>query len=201
VLAAASTGLFAPARPAFAALDAEELLKPGPLEEMSMGAQDAPVAIIEYASLTCPHCAAFHADTLPALKEKYVDTGKARFIFREFPFDDAALVAFMLARCAGPNRYFAMVDVLFAQQAIWTAQNRNVLDELFKIARLAGFTETTFRECIANEEIAKGVREVKDRAALEFGVRSTPTFFINGEQLNGNQPIERFDEVIASVSG
>lgn len=192
---------FAFGRPASAALDEDELLQPGSLGEMFIGPEDAPVTIIEYASMTCPHCAAFHADTFPVLKERHIDTGNARLLFREFPFDDAALVAFMLARCAGPDRYFAMIDVLFEQQRVWTSPDNNVLNELFKIARLAGFTESTFRECIANEEVAAGVREVKDRGALEFGVRSTPTFFINGERLDGNYGIDAFDDLIDDIIG
>ncbi len=188
-------------RSAFAAVDEDDLLEPGELADMFIGEEDAPVTIIEYASLTCPHCRAFHVDTYPELKEKHIDTGQARLIFREFPFDDAALAAFMLARCAGEDKYFAMIDVLFEQQAIWTSRDRNVAEELFKIARLAGFTEASFQECLTNVELAQGIRAMKDHAALNFGVRSTPTFFINGEQLDGNYPLSRFDEIIEDIIG
>ena len=180
---------------AHAAADVEELMKPGPLGDKFVGSEDAPVTIIEYASMTCPHCATFHIQIYPKLKEKYLDTGKARLIFREFPFDDRALAAFMLARCAADDKYFPMIDVLFEQQAVW-ARSEQPAQELFKIARMAGFTEETFNACLKNKEVAAGVHAVKERAALEFGVRSTPTFFINGEQMSGAQSIERFEELI-----
>lgn len=182
-----------------AAVDNDELMKPGPLGDRSVGPDDAPVTIIEYASMTCPHCASFHKGTYRQLKEKFIDTGKARLIFREFPFDDLALAAFMLARCAGEDKYFAMIDILFEKQAVWTSRDNNPADELFKIARLAGFTEESFNACLQNKDIAAGVHAVKDRASLKFGVRSTPTFFINGEQLDGNHSIEKFEELINGI--
>lgn len=184
---------------AYAGVDEAELLEPGPLGEQFVGPADAPVTIVEYASMTCPHCASFHVQTYPKLKEKYLDTGKARLIFREFPFDDRALAAFMLARCAGEGKYFPMIDVLFEQQAVW-ARSDNPAQELFKIARLAGFTEESFNACLSNKEIAAGVHAVKDRAAQKFGVRSTPTFFINGEELSGNQSIENFSKMIDQLT-
>ena len=180
---------------AHAAADQEELNKPGPLGEKFVGDENAPVTIIEYASMTCPHCASFHIKTYPKLKEQYLDTGKAKLLFREFPFDDRALAAFMLARCAADDKYFAMIDVLFEQQAVW-AQSNQPAQELFKIARLAGFTQETFNACLQNKDVAAGIHAVKDRAALEFGVRSTPTFFINGEEVAGSQSIEKFQELI-----
>src|SRR6202008_1998594 len=109
---------------------------PPALGERALGQAAAPVTIIEYASATCPHCAHFQKDTFPALKRDYIDTGKVRFIFREFPFDDLALAAFMLARCAPEDKYFALIDVLFEQQEKWVKDNPR--DELFKIAQLAG---------------------------------------------------------------
>ncbi len=190
--AALGTGLVGPAH---AGADEEELNKPGPLGEKFVGEENAPVTIVEYASMTCPHCASFHLQTYPKLKEQYLDTGKAKLLFREFPFDDRALAAFMLARCAADDKYFAMIDVLFEQQAVW-ARSDKPAQELFKIARLAGFTEETFNACLKNKDIAAGIHAVKDRGALEFGVRSTPTFFINGEEVSGAQSIERFQELI-----
>lgn len=179
------------------ATDMEELLKPGPLGDRSIGSDDAPVTIIEYASATCPHCANFHVNTYPMLKEKYIDTGKARMIFREFPFegDDRSLAAFMLARCADDSKYFPLIDELFTQQDTW-ARSEQVARELFNIARNAGFTKETFEACLQNSEVAAGIRAVRDRAATEFGVRSTPTFFVNGEELKGALPIEKFAEII-----
>jgi protein-disulfide isomerase len=166
--------------------------------ERALGDENAPVTIIEYASATCPHCARFHIDTFPALKEEFIDTGKVRFVFREFPFDDLALAAFMLARCAPEERYFPIVDVLFEEQQSWTQDPRG---ELLKIARMAGFTEESFNQCLENEEIAKGILEVRTTGAEQYGVESTPTFFVNGTVIQGNQPIERFREAIAQAEG
>ena len=176
-------------------VDDEKLMKAGPLGEMAIGDEKAPVTIVEYASATCPHCANFHKGTFKALKEKYVDTGKVRFVFREFPFDNASLAAFMLARCAPKDKYFPMIDILFEQQRSWAGQGADVRGELFKIARLAGFTEKTFEECLKNEEIAKGVIAVRD-VGTELGVASTPTFFINGSKMTGNNGIGQFEAMI-----
>ena len=181
-------------------VDLEALHAPGPLGPIAEGNPDAPVTIVEYASLTCPHCAAFHVETYPQIKEKYIDSGQARLIFREFPFEDVALAAFMLVRCAPDGRQWAMIDVLFRQQEVWAARDANPRDELFKIARLAGFTEQSFNECLKNEEVARGILAHREKGA-EFGVRSTPTFFINGRVLRGNQPLEEFEALIAEALG
>src|SRR5262245_21089582 len=122
-----------------------ELMAPGPLPEMSLGDPKAPVTIIEYASMSCPHCAAFHESTYPDLKKKYIDTGKVRFIFREFPLDQLAAAAFMLARCGDKDRYFGMIEILFAQQRDWVVQRP--LQPLMGIAKQAGLSEQQFNEC------------------------------------------------------
>ncbi len=111
-----------------------------------MGPESAPVTIIEYASMTCPHCAAFENTVFPELKKKYIDTGKVRFILREFPLDGLAAAAFMLARCAGPDKYYPMVETLFNQQQKWAV--RNPIEPLMAIAKQAGFTQQTFEACI-----------------------------------------------------
>src|SRR5690606_31840101 len=139
---------------------------------------DAPVTIVEYASMTCPHCAHFHETTLPAIKEKYIDTGKARLIFREFPFDPRAEAAFMLARCSDDN-YFAMVDVLFRQQRNW-ASVEDARSALLQISKLAGFSQESFEACLTDQKLLEDVRAVRTRGAEDFGVDATPTFFING---------------------
>jgi protein-disulfide isomerase len=175
-------------------VDQAKLLEPPTLGDRVLGKPDAKVTLIEYASATCPHCARFHVETFPSLKKDYIDTGKVKFIFREFPFDDLALAAFMLARCAPEDKYFPLIDVFFEQQQGWTQGNPR--DELFKIAQLAGFTQASFDECLKNEAVAKGIHEIRDRAANEFGVDSTPTFFINGEVLNGAQPLDEFRKMI-----
>ena len=178
--------------------DLATLNEPPAIGDRVLGEADAPVTVIEYASATCPHCASFHTDTFPTLKEEFIDTGKVRFVFREFPFDDLALAAFMLARCAPEERYFPLIDVLFEEQQTWT---KNPHEELLKIARMAGFTAESFDKCLANEEVAKGIIAIRTTAGEKYGVDSTPTFFINGEIFKGNQPIESFREAIAEAEG
>jgi protein-disulfide isomerase len=171
-----------------------DLMQAGPLGEESMGNDKAPVTIIEYASMTCPHCAHFALNTFPEIKEKYIDTGKVRFILREFPFDPVAEGAFMLARCAGKDKYMPMVETLFAKQADWVVQKP--LDPLKEIAKQAGFTGESFEQCLANQKILDSIQAVRDRASQKLGVNSTPTFFVNGKKMNGDLPIEEFAKVI-----
>jgi protein-disulfide isomerase len=178
----------------------EALADNGPLPEKAIGPPDAPVTVIEYASMTCGHCANFHAGTFKALKERYVDTGKVRFVFREFPLDPLAAATFMLARCAPEDRYFDVVDMFFETQAQWTRTDDPV-GELFKLARQAGFSQDEFQACLTNQQLLDGINAVKDRGAEAFGVTSTPTFFINGERLRGDRPIEDFAEKIDPLVG
>jgi len=156
--------------------------------EMTLGPDTAKVTVIEYASATCPHCAAFHNKTYPALKKEYIDTGKIHFVFREFPHQDAALAAFMLARCAPKEKYFPLIDVLFATQTEWA---QNPLAGLNKIAQQAGFTKESFEACMKNETVAKDILAVRSKAE-GFGVTSIPTFFVNGEKFEGEMTIEAF---------
>jgi protein-disulfide isomerase len=180
--------------PAEGHVDVMELMKPGALPDKSLGKEDAPVTVIEYASTTCPHCAHFANTTFEPFKEKYVDTGKVRYIFREYPFDPRAEAAFMLARCAGDN-YFPMIEVLFKQQAEW-ARADNASEALLKIARLAGFSQESFNKCLTDQKLLDDVRAVRDRAAKEFGVNATPTFFINGDKYAGALEIDQISAII-----
>jgi protein-disulfide isomerase len=175
-------------------VDMAELLKPGALPDKSMGKDDAKVTIVEYASMTCPHCAHFNDTTFPDLKKNYIDTGKVRYILREFPFDPRAEAGFMLARCAGDN-YFAMIDVLFRQQEQWAAGD-NTKDALLQIARLAGFTQESFNACLTDQKLLDQVRAVQKRGADEFKVDSTPTFFINGKTYKGAMSIAEMSAII-----
>lgn len=194
----------APAKPATPAaaqvpesqgtVDMAELLKPGALPDKQLGKDDAKVTIVEYASMTCPHCAHFAETTFPALKTKYIDTGKARYILREFPFDPSAEAGFMLARCAKDN-YFPMVDVLFRQQANWVGVS-NTKDALLQISKLAGFTQESFEACLTDQKLLDDVRSVQKRGANEFKVDSTPTFFINGKTYKGAMSIEEMSAII-----
>jgi len=175
-------------------VDMAELLKPGALPDKSMGKDDAKVTIVEYASMTCPHCAHFNDTTFPELKKKYIDTGKARYILREFPFDPRAEAGFMLARCAGDN-YFPMVDVLFKQQSNWAAAE-NAKDALFQLSKLAGFTQESFNACLTDQKLLDQVRAVQKRGAEEFKIDSTPTFFINGKTYKGAMSIAEMSAII-----
>src|SRR5262245_48824554 len=169
-------------------------MKPGALPEQVLGAADAPVTIIEYASMTCPHCAAFHEKTYPELKKKYIDTGKVRFIFREFPLDPIAAAGFMLARCAGEGKCFPMIEALFHQQKEWAVQRP--IPPLLNIARQAGFSQQSFEQCLANQKLLEDIEKVRERGAKEYGVSSTPTFFVNGKVQRGAPTIEELDKLI-----
>jgi protein-disulfide isomerase len=194
----------APAKPATPAaatapeaqgtVDMAELMKPGALPDKQLGKDDDKVTIVEYASMTCPHCAHFAETTFPNLKTKYIDTGKARYILREFPFDPSAEAGFMLARCAKDN-YFPMVDVLFRQQANWVGV-QNTKDALLQISKLAGFTQESFEACLTDQKLLDDVRSVQKRGANEFKVDSTPTFFINGKTYKGAMSIEEMSAII-----
>jgi protein-disulfide isomerase len=173
-----------------------ELMKPGPFSELQVGQTDAPVTIVEYASMTCGHCANFHNNIYPALKAKYIDTGKVRLIMREFPLDDRATAGSMLARCAGEGKTFPLIAALFARQEDWAfVPKENFVPELSKIARQAGFTEESLRACLNDQELMNKILTVRARAADEFGVNSTPTFFINGKRLAGGS-LDDFDKAI-----
>ncbi|MGL5445698.1 MAG: DsbA family protein [Rhabdaerophilum sp.] len=173
----------------------KDLMQAGPLGDRVLGKDDAPVTIVEYASFSCVHCAKFHMDNLPGFKEKYIDTGKAKLIFREFPFDAMATAMSMLARCAPAERYYPLIDLFFRrQEAIMTSPKP--LDELQAAARLAGFTQESFEACLKNQAIYDGVNAVKKHGAETLGVNSTPTFFINGKRVGGNQSLADLDKLL-----
>jgi protein-disulfide isomerase len=169
-----------------------DLSPAGPLGDQVIGAENAPVTIVEYASMTCPHCAQFQAKTFPKLKERYIDTGKVRFIFREFPLDPLAAGAFMLARCADKDKYFAVIDLLFGTQRDWVVPNP--LQPLLNVAKQAGYNEETFNTCLKNQQVLDGIQNVRDRAAKVLNVESTPTFFVNGKRVVGDVSIEDLEK-------
>ncbi len=191
--AIALAGLTGSARAGLGAVDVAKLNEASPIGEMTMGPDNAKVTIIEYASASCPHCANFYKTTFQELKKQYIDTGKIRFVFREFPHNDAGLAAFMIARCAPKDKYFPLIDTYFEAQDSWL---ENPAEGLFKIAQLAGFTKASFDACLKNEEIAKGIIAVRDKAESEFGVTGVPTFFINGKILNGEATFDQFKTII-----
>ena len=181
--------------PAAGTVDEAKLLAPGTLKDIVMGKAEAPVTIVEYASMTCPHCAHFATTTLPTIKEKYIDTGKAKLILREFPFDPRAAAAFMLARCAPEERYYPLVEVLFKQQEQW-AGAANAEEPLLQISKLAGFTQESFKACLTNQKLLDDVNAVRERGANEFGVNATPTFFINGARYSGALSVDEMSAII-----
>lgn len=195
---ASLSGLALSGIPAFAAVDVAALNKAPELGDMSMGPADAKVTFIEYASATCPHCAVFYRDTFPALKSQYIDTNKIRFIFREFPLNDAALAAFMIARAAPKEAYFSLIDTFFRTLETW-AQG-DVGENLFNIAKQAGFTREKFDATLKDTDLAKKILAVKADGE-KFGVDGTPAFFINGEMLGGEQTIEALKAKIDPLLG
>jgi protein-disulfide isomerase len=186
--------------------DIAELMKPGPLPDISLGKADAPNVIVEYASMTCPHCAQFDKVVFPELKAKYIDTGKVRLIFREFPLDSLAARASMIARCAGQDRYFAMIDVMFQTQPNWVVEGPegNVdlvtsLDHLLQLARQAGFSKETFDACLADKDLFKKIVDERQRANDVFHVDSTPTFFVNGKRMSGEHQLKDFEAMFVGI--
>lgn len=167
--------------------------------DMTMGAEDAPIEVIEYASMTCPHCASFHHATWPKLKENWIDTGKVRFVFREFPFDRPGLAAAMLARCGGEQRFFAFIDILFKQQEKWT-RAQDPMAELRRIATLGGVSPEAFDRCLASEELQDMILESRLTGHEKFGVQGTPTLIINGEKHEGGNDYESVAEALRGLS-
>jgi len=172
-----------------------DLMQPNPLGEMAMGSESAPITVIEYASMTCPHCAHFSETTFPELKKRYIDTGKVRFIFREFPLDRLAFAGFLLARCVPSDKYFPMIETLFAQQRDWVVQSP--LQPMRAIAKQAGVSQEAFDACLEDHKLIEGIEKVRSQAADKFGVNSTPTFFVNGKRLAGALSIEEMEKEFA----
>jgi protein-disulfide isomerase len=196
LLAAAGESGLALIRPAEAdAISPVELMAPGALPDQVMGSAEAPVTIVEYASMTCPHCAHFATTTFPELKKRYIDTGKVKYIFREFPLDRLAVAGSLLARCAGAgDKYFATIELLFTQQDKWVV--RDPLPRLMDLAKQAGFTQDTFNACLKNQEMFDKIVKVREDAAAKFKVESTPTFFINGNKVAGALTIDEMAKQI-----
>ena len=187
------------------AVPVTELMAPQALPDLVLGDAKAPVTIVEYASMTCPHCAHFDETTFPELKKRYIDTGKVRYVLREFPLDPLAAAGFMLARCAGvpggdgtggkdPGKYYAMVATLFRQQNEWVKEKP--LPPLLAIAKQAGFTEESFNACLANQKLLDDIQKERQTAIDKYKVHSTPTFFIDGKTYAGAMTIEEMAKLI-----
>lgn len=154
------------------------------MQEKVLGNSDAPVTVIEYASLTCPHCGHFHNGILPDIKKEFVDSGKVRFIYRDFPLDHFALRAAMLARCNSHRDYFAFLDVLYKDQQRWiTAQDPLVA--LLRLARLAGINGEDFKQCVGNKGLEDAILQQRLQAAKKYRLQATPSFIINEELYTG----------------
>ena len=174
----------------------EELMKPTGLPDLALGPADAKVTVVEYASMTCGHCAQFTKDVWPGFKKKYVDTNKVRYVFREFPLDNLAAAASMLARCTGNDKAFPLIEVLFEKQNEWAFGEGNPVPRLFEIAKQAGFTQESFDKCLTDQKLLDEITSGRTRASDVFGVSATPTFYINGKKLDGAPTIEKFDQMI-----
>ena len=164
-----------------------------------LGNPDAPITIVEYASLTCPHCAHFANDVLPELKKKWIDPGKVKLVFRDFPLDEPALRAAMIARCAPPERFYAYVDTFFAAQDKWVMA-RDYREALARLVKLGGMSQNEFENCLKDTALENKIVEGRLVASKELDVGSTPTFFINGTKFAGAPTLEEFDKVLSSLA-
>jgi protein-disulfide isomerase len=173
-------------------VDLSDLLTPED-NDMTMGKDDAKVTLVEYASASCPHCAAFYKDVFPKIKADYIDTGKIKFIFREFPHNQQALAAFMLARCSPKEKYFPLIDVFFKTQEAWVP---NAHDGLLNIMKQTGMSEADFDACLKNQDVAKGIIATREKAATKYGVDGIPTIFINGKVFTGEASYDDLKKAI-----
>ncbi|WP_315706738.1 MULTISPECIES: DsbA family protein [unclassified Bradyrhizobium] len=179
------------------AQSAADVAKPVSLPDMVLGPADAAVTITEYASMTCPHCAAFNKEVFPKLKAEYIDTGKIRYIFREFPLDIKAAAGSMLTRCIAngdAQKYFAVTDMLFRSQNDWVV--KNTTETLTRIGKQAGLSQQQVEACLKDQTLLDKIAADQKYASEVLKVDSTPTFFINGEKIKGETSIEEFEKKI-----
>ncbi len=170
-----------------------------PIDQV-LGKADAPITIVEYASTTCSHCATFHKTTMPRLKSEWIETGRAKLIFRDFPTGPQGLSvgASMIAHCAGPDRYFGLLGLIMDQQEKWMTA-KNPLDELKKLAKLAGMGEEKVDECLKRQDLANALRDRAKEANEKLGIESTPSFIINGKVVVGALPFEEMDKLLKAA--
>jgi protein-disulfide isomerase len=166
--------------------------------EHVLGKPDAPITIIEYASLTCPHCAEFNKEVMPELKAKYIETGKAKLIYRDFPLDQWALRASILARCAPPDRYFSFIDVLFQNQVTW-ATAKDPMAALEKIGKLGGVSSEKFSACMQDRSLDDAVMAQAKRGQ-DDGVQGTPTIQVNGKKIDNPQSFAEIDKILKPLA-
>ena len=186
------------ATPATPSAAAKAILQPTP-EDRILGNPSAPITIVEYASMSCPHCAHFQTEVLPTIKKDWIDTGKAKLVLRDFPLDPPALSAAMIARCAPPQRFYAFADAFFSAQEQWVTA-RDYRAALQRLAKLGGMDDAAFNACLANKAMENKVLDSRLTAAKQLGVDSTPTFFVNGTQFNGAPTVPQFEKLLSSVA-
>jgi len=182
------------------AQSAPDVAKPVSLPDMALGPANAPVTITEFASMTCPHCAAFNENVFPKIKSEYIDTGKIRYVFREFPLDIKAAAGSMLARCIAKGdsgKYFAVIDMLFKQQNDWVT--KNTTETLIRIGKQAGLSQQAVENCLKDQALLDKIAADQKYASEVLKVDSTPTFFINGEKIKGETSFAEFDKKIKSL--
>jgi protein-disulfide isomerase len=168
-------------------------------DDRILGDADAPVTIIEYSSLTCPHCAAFHEDTLPQIKENWIEAGKARLVYRHFPLDGLALRAAAVSNCLDGKRFFSFVDLLFKSQEKW-ARSGDPVGALSRYAKLAGLSQDKFESCIADESEMNRILERVQDGKTTYEVRSTPTLIINGKPFEGSRSYSTLDDLFKKIA-
>jgi protein-disulfide isomerase len=182
------------------AQSAADVAKPQSLPDMGLGPANATVTITEYASMTCPHCANFNETVFPKIKSEYIDSGKIRYVFREFPLDIKAAAGSMLARCIAKDdaaKYFAVIDLLFKQQSEWVM--KNTTETLTRIGKQAGLTQQAVEDCLKDQALLDKIAADQKFANEVLKVNSTPTFFINGEMVKGETSFEEFDKKIKAL--
>ena len=162
------------------------------------GDRDAPVTIFEFSSMTCPHCATFHVETLPELKRELIDTGQANLVIRHFPLDQLAMNAAMIAECVPEAQYYPFIDILYTSQQSWVSAD-NPLQAVLQTAMLAGAPRNDLEDCLQDEAVSTAVLSTRLRAQSELGVESTPTFFVGGEMIRGTQGYGVFAEAVAAA--
>lgn len=170
------------------------------LAERAMGDPSAKATIVEYSSLTCPHCADFHREVLPRIREEYIEKGLVRYVPRDFPLDGRALAAAMIARCVPPDRYFGFLDMLFRDQQTW-ARSAKPLDDLKVRAQLAGLSPAEVEACLADQNLLKAIQASAAEARQRENIESTPTFFIDGKKISGAASYDQFKSAIDEAIG
>jgi len=186
VLAAVPAGAFEP------------VASPEAYPERVMGKPDAPITIVEYSSLTCPHCAAFHANTLPQLKKDFIDTGKVKLVYRDFPLDRLALGAALVARCVPEGSFFPMLDMLYKNQETW-AKSANPLEAIQGYGRLAGLSTEALEACFKNQPLVDAIQDVRQAANETYAISSTPSLVIDGKVHSGGRDYEYFAAILKGL--